>query len=151
MQPEQSILVSCRYTKYYTIKMMVRLQQILNMQILLQFRDFYFPLPTPFFRWKLTTVCRQYSTLLQQTSLRFAIVLWCWSLILLYAVARRKTLAQRAEKPGSYSAKRGMSNKEGEGAIPNDAPEGVIWGVQFANLLLHIFQNDVFPRKLIIC
>ena len=130
---------------------MVRLQHILNMQILLQFRDFYFPLPTPFFRWKLTTVCRQYSTLLQQTSLRFAIVLWCWSLILLYAVARRKTLAQRAEKPGSYSAKRGMSNKEGEGAIPNDAPEGVIWGVQFENLLLHIFQNDVFPRKLIIC
>ena len=66
-------------------------------------------------------------------------------------MARRKTLAQRAEKPGSYSAKRGMSNKEGEGAIPNDAPEGVISGVQFANLLLHIFQNDVFPRKLIIC
>ena len=45
-----------------------------------------------------------------------------------------------------------MSNKEGEGAIPNDAPEGGIWGVQFENLLLvlHIFQNDVFPRKLII-
>ena len=45
MQPEQNILVSCRDTKYYTIKMMVC---ILNMQILLQFRDFYFPLPTPF-------------------------------------------------------------------------------------------------------
>ena len=65
-------------------------------------------------------------------------------------MARRKTLAQRAEKPGSYSAKRGMSNKEG--AIPNDAPRGSFEGFNL-NLLLyvHIFQNDVFPRKLIIC
>ena len=127
MQPEQNILVSCRYTKYYTIKMMVRLHHILNMQILLQFRDFYFPLPTPFFRWKLTTVCRQYSTLLQQTSLRFAIVLWCWSLILLWC-GETRNFGSKGWKTWVISAKGGCSTR---GPIPNAPLRGHIWGVQF--------------------
>ena len=63
----------------------------------------------------------------------------------MYAVARRKTLAQRAEKPGSYSAKRGMSNKEGEGAIPNDAPRGSFEGSNLQIYYYTSFKMMFFP------
>ena len=99
----------------------------------------WFLFSNTFFRWKLTTV----QTLLQQTSLRFAIVLWCWSLILLWRDA--KLWFKGLKNAWVTSAKGGCSTR---GPIPKCPWWGVIFEGSNLNSL-QIFQNDVLPRKLI--